>query len=399
MSENKETLERGSTLLLGGPASAKLLEGEVEIFGHRPKKGETIVSRPHRVLPIHALTDAKLELSLGTGHSINIVQGNTIPDTWINLLNALKEKSRIIVLGGIDSGKTSLITYLHNYVLKSGIEPVVVDLDIGQSDICPPTTMAYSSQSSKTVPSLHLLRPEKIYPVGYTSPSYNPNEALCMAMNILRRNWTTLTLINTDGWIGEGAADWYKSSLIDVAMPSHIALLGVEPGPLLKEAMDRSGAEIIMLDIPSVVSTRSQEARRVIREMNYARFLRGASLRTIPLSWINFKILEQRNETHISIVDFLNDVLSDIERCGCPASKKVIGHEGVDFSDIGIGIVSYVLGDDDSAVGLALFMGIDSKRQVARIYTPYRDTIRRLAIGGVILSLTGEELHVYRQRL
>ncbi len=132
--------------------------------------------------------------------------------------------------------------------------------------------------------------------------------------------------------------------------------------------------------------------------MNYARFLRGASLRTIPLSWISFKILEQEGENYPNITEYLTKVMMDAEKCGCPASKKLVGHEGLDLSDIGIGIVSYVLSDDDAVLSLALFMGIDSKRQAVRIYTSFSNTIKKLAIGGVILSSAAEELHVYRQR-
>lgn len=384
-------------MLLGGPASARVLEGDVEIFGHRPRKGETLISRPWRILPIHALTDAVLELSLGTGHSIKIVEEDTVPDSWRSLSDSIGSDSRVMVIGGVDSGKTSLVTFLHNQAVRRGIQTTIFDLDIGQSDICPPTTMAHSGQCFKTVPSLHLIRPDKIYPVGYTSPSYNPKEALDSARLLLKDEKSSCALINTDGWVGEGAADWYKASLVSSAMPSHVVLIGTEPGPLLREAIAKSGADVIKLDVPKTVAPRSQEARRLIREMNYARFLRGASLKTIPLSWISFRILEQEGENYPSIMDYLSDVMLDLEKCGCPASKIVIGHEGHDFSDVGIGIVSYVLSGDDTMLSLALFMGIDPKKQAARIFTPYNDTIKRLAVGGVVLSTRGEELHVYRQ--
>lgn len=398
MPENRQQLSRGNTLLLGGPASARLINGEVEVFGHRPRRGETLISRPWRVLPIHALTDAELELSLGTGHSLAIVEEDTVPDSWHSLSEAIGTKNRVVVIGGVDSGKTSLVTYLHNRAVRKGLQTMIIDLDVGQSDICPPTTMAHSGQYSKTVPSLHLIKPEKIYPFGYTSPSYNAKEALDRAKILLKERGDRCVLINTDGWIGEGAADWYKANIVNYAMPSHVIFLGAEPGPLLREAISNSGAETVMLEVPKVVAPRSQEARRLIREMNYARFLRGASLKTIPLSWISFKILEQEGENYPSITDFLTNVMMDAEKCGCLASKRLVGHEGLDFSDIGIGIVSYILSDDDSVSSLALFMGIDSKKQVARIYTSFNDTIRKLAIGGVILSSTAEELHVYRQR-
>lgn len=398
MPDNRYQLNRGRTLLLGGPASARVMDGEVEVFGHRPRRGEALISRPWRVLPIHALTDAELELSLGTGHSLSLVDGDTIPDAWHALSETIGMNSRVIVIGGVDSGKTSLVTFLHNRAVRRGLQTVIIDLDVGQSDICPPTTMASSGQSSKTTPSLHLIRPDKIHPFGYTSPSYNAKEALDKAKILLSERRGGCVLINTDGWVGEGAADWYKANLVKYAAPSHVVFLGAEPGPLLEEAVNNSGAEAVRLEPPRVVAPRSQEARRLIREMNYARFLRGASLRTIPLSWISFKILEEEGQNYPSIAEYLTEVIMDCEKCSCQASKKLVGHEGLDLSDIGVGIVSYVLGSDDSVLSLALFMGIDSKRQAARIYTPFSDAIKKLAVGGVILTSTGEELHVYRQR-
>ncbi|MEM2562304.1 MAG: hypothetical protein QXT06_08260, partial [Candidatus Bathyarchaeia archaeon] len=61
----KVSIDKGKTLLVDGPASAILLSGKVEVFGHAMKLNEKIVIRDGKRMPIMAEQNSTLELHLG----------------------------------------------------------------------------------------------------------------------------------------------------------------------------------------------------------------------------------------------------------------------------------------------------------------------------------------------
>jgi polynucleotide 5'-kinase involved in rRNA processing len=57
------------------------------------------------------------------------------------VLAGAREARIVLVLGARDTGKTTLVTYLAHALLADGGSVVVVDADLGQSEIGPPTTV------------------------------------------------------------------------------------------------------------------------------------------------------------------------------------------------------------------------------------------------------------------
>lgn len=54
----------------------------------------------------------------------------------------MKEGPRVIIVGDIDSGKSTLAKMLLNWAVKDGWKPTFVDLNVGQSSITIPGTIA-----------------------------------------------------------------------------------------------------------------------------------------------------------------------------------------------------------------------------------------------------------------
>lgn len=83
-----------------------------------------------------------------------IYESNETPmQQYLNVHHALaKERAlalqggqtgpRIMVVGPTDSGKSSLCRLLTNYAVRSSIQPVVIDLDLGQGALTPPGTLS-----------------------------------------------------------------------------------------------------------------------------------------------------------------------------------------------------------------------------------------------------------------
>ena len=143
-----KTVEKGKTLLLDGPASVIMISGKAEVFGFKVKESKKIVIREGKRLPFAVEETACLNISLGANAGAEEKEGNTIPNSWIEAYRIIREFQKkptvIMVVGGVDSGKTSFCTYLTNKMVNDKCKVAVIDEDLGQSDIGPPSTVAYA---------------------------------------------------------------------------------------------------------------------------------------------------------------------------------------------------------------------------------------------------------------
>ncbi|OHV13935.1 Clp1/GlmU family protein [Kushneria phosphatilytica] len=129
---------------------------------------------------------------------------------------------RVLVLGAVDSGKSTFCRALMAAADRRACTYTLVDTDPGQKMVGPPATL---SRSQPTTPD----RLAAIAFVGTTSAA----EALSGVRQGLPRlmkhhGQTTLTVINTSGLLsGRGRA--LKATVIDAARPQLIVVLGDDP--------------------------------------------------------------------------------------------------------------------------------------------------------------------------
>jgi polynucleotide 5'-hydroxyl-kinase GRC3/NOL9 len=281
------TVKRDKTLLVDGPASVSVVSGKVEVFGFSVKSASRIVIREGKRLPFTVEETANLDISLGENASAEEFDGNTIPQSWseaLEMLKGLKKKPVIaVILGNVDSGKTSFCTYLINRLISEKQKVAILDGDLGQSDIGPPCTVAYAF-AAKPVTDLYGLKAENAFFVGVTSPSEAVNKTI-RGMALMRAEILDKTpdfiIVNTDGWVeGEEAVE-YKSRLAAELNPDVIICFQQkdELAPLLV-ALERFRK--IMIDSPLAVRQRSREKRKSLRELGYIKYLRGAKAKTLP---------------------------------------------------------------------------------------------------------------------
>ena len=95
-----------------------------------------------------------------------------VPDDWHAVLDALtQEKGIAILLGAIDTGKTTFSKFLIDHLCQRKVKVALVDADIGQSYLGPPTTIGLSVFDS--TPNWDAPVPSKIFFVGSTTPEEN----------------------------------------------------------------------------------------------------------------------------------------------------------------------------------------------------------------------------------
>jgi len=288
------TVENGKTLLVDGPASVEVTSGRVEVFGSVISGAGRVVIREGKRLPFAVEEKATFNISLGENANVEEVDGNTIPPSWIKsfeeMLNFQTKPVTAMVLGTVDSGKTSFCTYLINKLLREKQKVAILDGDLGQSDIGPPCTVAYALVA-KPITDLFNLEAKNAFFVGVTSPSTAINKVI-EGLTSLKKDISSINpdfiIINTDGWVeGEEAVN-YKAQLVEDLNPDMIFCIQQkdELAPLIS-ALEKFRK--VVFDSPSAIRQRSREKRRSLRELGYIKYLRNAKVQSLPLSWLKIE--------------------------------------------------------------------------------------------------------------
>src|SRR5437899_6257260 len=102
-------LPPGRTLIIDGLAAIRLIDGEASCFGGLLVRNRWVLVKGERRVPIESSTGASLEVKTGEGSATTEIQGSTIPGSWIEAGQIVRQaQGTIVVLGDVDSGKSSL---------------------------------------------------------------------------------------------------------------------------------------------------------------------------------------------------------------------------------------------------------------------------------------------------
>jgi len=285
------TVENGKTLLVDGPASVTLNSGKVEVFGSAISEKGKVVIREGKRLPFAVQERAVLDISLGENATVEEVDGNTIPSSWVEsaqeLLKLQTKPVTAMIVGNADSGKTGFCTYLINKVLGEKRKVAILDGDLGQSDIGPPSTVAYAFVT-KVVTDLFNLQAKNAFFIGETSPGNNVDKMI-EGLGLLKKEIMVTNpeflVMNTDGWVEGECAVAYKLNLAEQLKPEVIFCIHQrdELGPLLV-ALEKF--KKVTVDSPAAIRPRDSERRKTLRELGYKKYLRNPRVQSLSLSWL-----------------------------------------------------------------------------------------------------------------
>ncbi|HSQ53468.1 MAG TPA: hypothetical protein VLM82_03395, partial [Acidobacteriota bacterium] len=105
----KHVVVEGKTLMVDGPASVSLISGRVTVLGAPLHVEEKVVVREGKRLPLFVKKQGTLEWMLGEGASVTEIDNGTVPSSWEDAAKeilSLNKPVTVMVLGGMDSGKT-----------------------------------------------------------------------------------------------------------------------------------------------------------------------------------------------------------------------------------------------------------------------------------------------------
>jgi len=423
-----QTVENGKTLLVDGPASVTVTSGKVEVFGSIMGNTRKVVIREGKRLPFAVEEKATLNISLGENAIVEEVDGNTIPLSWIKsfeeLLKIQAKPVTAIVLGTVDSGKTSFCTYLINKLLREKQKVAILDGDLGQSDIGPPCTVAYNF-TTKPITDLFNLEAKNAFFVGVTSPSIAIDKVI-EGLTSLKREISgsnpDFIVTNTDGWVeGEEAVN-YKVQLIEELNPNIIFCIQQKDElTSLLNALEKFAK--VVVDSPSAIKQRSREKRRNLRELGYMKYLRNAKVQSLPLNWLKieenelfglsgtrentrqarkiYELLGMKPLHFAELKDRICIVIGrrrwinedNIKKVEEFAKKKIVVTRKGEEEDILIALYNV----ERKFLGIGVLKEVDYARKTLKILTPVAKEISIVALGKVKLDKNLKEIPAFTE--
>ena len=418
----KRRIRKGKTLLVDGPASVELISGKTEVLGATFRKGDRIVIRDGKRVPFEVKRSSTFNLMVTENVSLEEIDESTVPVSWETAseeIVSMKKPNTVMVMGEVDSGKTSFCVYLANEALKRKLKVAVIDGDLGQSDIGPPSTIGFCHIRAP-VRDLFELEAENAYFVGVTSPSSVISKVITKLTSLKTTILGTdvdFLILNTDGWVdGEGAIK-YKIELAKSVAPD--VVVGIqredELTPILSALKD---VKTIAVDSPSVIRKRDQEKRKILRQLSYKKYLKGAKVQSFPLNWIRVEgaLLTSGNHPITERIQKIRELLgtnplyyeetltkalvvlrknhwldeSQIKMVEEFLEKKVsITREGAEE-----GLLVGLENKEGNFLGIGIIRGIDYKRRVMKVYTPVSEAVSTVSVGQVKLDEKGRELGI-----
>jgi len=208
------------------------------------------------------------------------------PD-WPLALERAAASRTTLILGDTDSGKTSLATYLARGLAARGFSVGVVDADLGQSQIGPPTTLGLGRVGRPlcTLGEAELLA---LAWVGSTSPPGFEPQLWAGTRRLVDRGGALglrPIVIDTCGLVRGSLGLAVKLGKIRQVEPDLVVCLrrGDECAPILAGLAAQPATGLLTLPVGAAARRRSPEERRRHREQALEAYFSGAGVREVAL--------------------------------------------------------------------------------------------------------------------
>lgn len=213
------------------------------------------------------------------------------PRDWLIALETLQEaKGMGLVLGATDTGKTTFSRFSVEHLCRKKIRTALVDADIGQSSLGPPTTIGLSV--FEFPPDWDSLPIPHIFFVGATTPEENLPlhlEGVKRMADRAFRSGAEVTLVDTTGLIHGDLGRELKRRKIDLLSPRMIFALqnAGELEPILELYREDSMIRIFRLSPSEHLRSRSREERRSYRTRKFQEYFKGSEIMELATNQIS----------------------------------------------------------------------------------------------------------------
>jgi len=343
-----------------------------------------------------------------------------IPSSWSPALEAARAGASLFLLGAVDSGKSTLAAVLASAAAEAGRVAAVVDADLGQSSLGPPTCVGMA-RVPRPVASLDELQAEAIDFVGCSSP-VGHLLAAASGVHALARSARDLgaetLIVDTTGLIAAGVGRALKSAKIRLLDPDFLVALQAddEVEHLLSPFAHRHRPRLLRLRPSRRVKPRTRDQRAARRQHKFAAYF--ASGRPVEVPWDAVPIensawtsgepapghlrayAEERLACEVLHAEVRADgLLLIISGRPDPAALRALGPsfggsaraiQAETLANLLVGL----LGGRGETLALAVLESVDFRSRRLRLFTPLDDIARAtgLRLGSLRVARDGAEL-------
>ncbi|AIJ05163.1 GTP-binding protein [Methanocaldococcus bathoardescens] len=339
-----------------------------------------------------------------------------VPEDRFEVLNNLKDSQKpikIVLLGGVDSGKTTLTTFLANELLNSGFKVAIIDCDIGQKSILPPATISLAFPEIN-FNNLYEIKPYKSYFVGSTAPIQFFGEMITGTKLLCdyAEDKADVVIVDTTGLIYGSGAD-LKRMKIEMIKPDIIIALQKrnELRQILKPFENK--IRVFYLKVYENAKSFSREERKEIRAEKWKEYFKNSKIYSIKFDDVIIsgtkifqgeKILEDEKYLLESIFKWkilygskcegrYTIVKRDLANMPRQIDKNILYYiEPERFNNLIVGLID----GEGFCIGLGILKAIDFENETLEILSPINEdeikTLREIRFGRIRVNENGEEL-------
>jgi polynucleotide 5'-kinase involved in rRNA processing len=267
---------------------------------------------------------------------------------WACALDRAARSRLTLLVGGVDTGKTSLATFLANGLLALGFRVGVVDADLGQSEIGPPTTVGLG-RVTRLLARLGDADVAGLSFVGSTSPQGCVGSTATATREMADRACSLgleRVVVDTCGLIEGPLGRILKQRKIELLDPDLVICLArrEECEPILGPYAGQHRPEILRLPVGDHARGRSVVERRRHRQTALGAYFRGATPRRFAVGGLALRVTGDR-----------------------PGPMSLVAPDGLERMLVGL---DDVRGD---TLGLGAFRAVDVLDRTVLVDTPVRD--------------------------
>lgn len=265
----------------------------------------------------------------------------------------------VFLLGEIDTGKTTFGIELVRRATEAGIPAALVDAEIAQSTVGPPTTIGLKLCAQMTSFTRETLRSaDSLSFVGALTPrGFMLGQVTGVAKLVHRAKEAgcRLIVIDTTGHIAGISGQQLKFHKLDVVRPDAVVAFegGGELEPCVGIAQRFTTAEILEVAVPDEVVVRSVDERMAFREEQFAAYFADGTSRWRVKPTVFMPTLPP--EFDLALL-----------------AELVVGMEDGKGSCVGIGVLEY-----------------DADEDILRMVSPVTEGVRGLRLGSIRIDTEG----------
>jgi len=210
------------------------------------------------------------------------------PNEWYTIFDTLEEEKGIaILLGATDTGKSTLAKFLIFNLCKRGLNVGLVDADIGQSFLGPPTTIGFSIFKSDPTWEL-ILSPPEIFFIGSITPEGHFPIHLKGVKRMADKALSSIAdviIVDTTGFILGDAGKELKRRKIDLLSPKF--LIALQKSDEIEHVLDLYKEnplyKILRLPLSNQIRPKDMEERKINRANKFQEYFKPAVIQELAI--------------------------------------------------------------------------------------------------------------------